>query len=101
MDWVYIMDGMSRTDEALAYLDEQPLRIAIWVEERRSQGKLYHGKKALQIDKKTTYAYEGEIDGNNELACGYGVATRADGATYTGMVYLDKFHGIGTHKFHG
>ena len=77
------------------------MRIKIWIDERRNQGKLYHGKKTITIDKKTSYAYEGDIDVQNELACGYGISKRSDGATYTGMFYMDKYHGIGVHKFHG
>ena len=62
IDWVYIMDGLSRIDEALVYLEDHPLRIKIWIDERKNQGKLYHGKKTITIDKKTSYAYEGDID---------------------------------------
>ena len=62
VDWIYIMDGLSRIDEALQYLEDSPLRIKIWIDERKNQGKLYHGKKTIQIDKKTSYAYEGDID---------------------------------------
>ena len=34
--WIYQMDALARTDEALQFLDDNPMRITIWLDERRS-----------------------------------------------------------------
>ena len=62
VSWVYTMDGLERTDEALEYLDDQPKRISVWMEERRTQKKLYVGSKKIKTAQKHAYEYEGEID---------------------------------------
>ena len=93
--WVYTMNGLDRTDEALQYLDDQPHRIKVWLDERRKTSKLYVGSKKIKTAQKHAYEYEGEIDMQNLLACGWGTASRYDGATYTGLFYLNNFHGIG------
>ena len=47
VEWVYTLDGLGRTDEALRFLEDNPSRIGVWLDERRTLGRLFTGKFQL------------------------------------------------------